>query len=78
MATQKLLVASDVITTICKDMKYSRSHVAKILRENAEELGAKNEHRQWRLPRASIRRLKHLVKMHSGPRYKLGERGPHL
>lgn len=72
----KLIEASGVIIAICSELDYSRSHVAKILRDNAVVLKAESQGRRWMLPARSVRLLRSLVKKQSGPRYKVGERGP--
>ena len=74
--TERFIEASPVILGICLDLNYSRSHVAKILRENAEKLGARAEGRRWLIPAKKARVLRSMVKRQSGPRYKVGERGP--
>lgn len=77
MAKQKIVTCADVITALCSELKYSRSHVARILRENHEELRATFDG-QWKMPESSIVKLRRLVRDLSGPRYKLGETGPNL
>lgn len=77
MAKQKLIVASQAITTICEELDYSRSHVARIMRENHKRLRATFDG-QWMMPETSIEALRDLVKRLSGRRYKLGETGPHV
>jgi len=80
MAKQKMVSGSDAIRQVCAETKYSRSHVAVMLRDHAKKLRARFDFdsQRWSIPEASIERLKELVEERSGKRYRLGERGPHL
>lgn len=77
MTNQRRIIASDAIGQICQNLSYSRSHVAKALRDNRRELGAKKENGRWTIPATAVERLRAIVENKSGRRYKLGERGPH-
>lgn len=77
MAKQKSVAASDVVTKICEDLKYSRAHVAKVLRENRKRVGASQRGRFWTIAPWGIAILRQIVNEESGLRYKLGETGPH-
>ena len=72
----KLVAASNVIEDVCRSLKYSRSHVAKILRENARRLGAKQRDGRWLMRHDRESLLSELVVSQSGRRYRLRERGP--
>ena len=73
----KYVPASEVVSDLCRELNYSRAHVAKVLRDNSRSLRAKKHgSRQWTLPRVSIPKLRRLIEQTSGPRYKLGETGP--
>ena len=76
--TKKRIFASEAITRICRELGYTRAHVAKTLRENVKPLGARvNKQGRWVMPPAKELLLKAIVKDSSGRRYKLGEKGPH-
>lgn len=77
MAKQQSLVAASVITEICEDLKYSRAHVAKVLRDNRKRVGASQRGRFWHIPQWGVPLLRQIVVKESGMRYKLGETGPH-
>lgn len=79
MAKQKMIAGSDAIRQVCAETKYSRSHVAVMLRDHAKRLCAKFDFdsQRWSIPRASVLVLRELVQKRSGKRYRLGERGPH-
>lgn len=69
--------ASDVIDTVCRELKYSRSHVAKILRENRRRIGARLRRGRWEMPLIQVGAFSKAVKKQSGRRYRLRETGPH-
>lgn len=75
-ATEKRVFASEAITRICRELNYSRSHVAKLLREKRKILDARIRQGRWELPAQKEAKLRALVKQSSGRRYKLGEKGP--
>ena len=75
-SAEEFIEASTLIDTLVDTLQYSRSHVAKIMRVNADALRAKKVNGLWMIPKANVHRLRELVLRHSGPRYKLGETGP--
>lgn len=71
-----MIPAAEVISQICEELNYSRAHVASMLRKHRRLLRAKrNRSGRWQLPIESALALHNIVLGHSGPRYKLGERG---
>jgi len=73
---QRRIVASEVVAEICRDLEYSRGHVAGLLRKHARLLkAARNRSGRWFMPQTSALALRNIVVGHSGPRYKLGEKG---
>lgn len=73
-----LLEGAVAIALVSKELNYSRSHVAAILRRNKKVLGARlNREGRWVLPEVALPTLLRLVKEQSGVRYKLGATGPH-
>lgn len=75
-ATGRIIQTSQAIVRIGRELNYSRSHVANLLRSNKKYLRARRVNGRWVIPERSEEKLKHLVRVSSGPRYKLGERGP--
>jgi hypothetical protein len=73
----KMVTASSVVNRLCRNLSYSRSHVAKVLRANADALGASQASGRWMMPESSVHTLRDLIVRTSGRRYKLGETGPH-
>lgn len=71
------IAAAPAITQVCKELKYSRSHVANVLRKNRKRLKAKFIGSRWYLDDQCLEELRGLVKNQSGRRYKLGETGKH-
>ena len=71
------ILGSEAVTRLCRELGYSRAHVAKLLRENARRIGAKKRHGRWVLAVAGEAKLRTIVERDSGRRYKCGERGPH-
>lgn len=78
MARNEHIEGNVAIRTICDTLGYSRAHVAKFLRQNARKLKAKRRDGRWTMPLSSIELLREIVVRESGPRYKLGETGPHV
>jgi hypothetical protein len=70
------VAASNAISEICADLGYSRAHVSAIMRKHRRLLEAKKTRSgRWFMPQTSVLALHNIVLAHSGPRYKLGERG---
>ena len=78
MKREATVACAEVVDLLCRELKYSRSHVATMLRKNRAGVGARRKDGRWLMPRSSIARLRRVIKLNSGRRYKLGERGPHL
>lgn len=77
-ATKKRIFASEAINRVCRELGYTRAHVAKTLRDNVKPLGAKRDQKgRWTITPAKELLLRSKVKDGSGRRYKLGEKGPH-
>jgi hypothetical protein len=73
---QRRIAAAEVISQICTDLKYSRAHVAAMMRKNRKLLKARQARSgRWFIPEESALALRNIVVGHSGRRYKLGERG---
>lgn len=78
MTATKLVPASTIILRVCRDLNYSRSHVAKIFRELSPEMRKWNpKSGRWMVTPGTEKRLKAAVRENSGRRYKLGEKGRH-
>lgn len=56
---------------------FTRSHVRGITLKHRKKLGIRKVGGRWRASAEQIRELVRLVRKVSGPRYKLGEKGPH-
>ena len=78
MGRDETVAGNVAIKTICDELKYSRAHVAKMLRKHRRQLRARMRDGRWMLPLSSIELLREIVLKDSGPRYKLGETGPHV
>lgn len=76
MANATFISASEIVTQVCRDLNYSRSHVAKVLRKKAKHIGAKRRGGKWVMTKDGEVRLRQCVEVMSGRRYKLGEKGP--
>lgn len=71
------LRGAHVIAALGNELRYSRPHLMKVMKENARRLGIKREGKArwlWSIPSASVPILRRLVASESGPRFKLGER----
>jgi hypothetical protein len=76
VAAQELVPAAPIIDAIGRVLNYSRSHVAQVMRRHARKLGARRVNRRWVMRAQASDALMLLVQSTSGPRYKLGEKGP--
>lgn len=69
-----MIKAGPVITSICIQTGYTRSHVARMMRENAPDVGAKKVEARWWIDPRRVDQLEKLVRQSSGKKRKLGER----
>lgn len=78
MATKLNLVpAGKVISLVCEKHDYTRSHVARLMRDFKREIGARKIEARWFINAPTIgearRRLEKVVLRESGLRRKIGE-----
>lgn len=67
--------AAPIVNKVCRQLKFSRSHVANMLRKYRSRLGARKDGARWVMWEDKVQELKDLVREESGPRYKSGRRG---